>query len=711
MSAPRRLRRSGRAALALALVAVGVAADLPGPAGDPRPAQAFPGLTVDLVGHGFGHGRGMGQYGALGYAVNHQWAHGRILDHYYGNTERHVLPAAQRTMRVHITRFDRFDTGGIDTIAGSDQGGVSVPSLAPGQTFGAVRVKRTGANRFDVEVADNCAGAPTGWKPLPTGIGKPGPINIEPPRLGGDHRADMLQLCDPSGTRWVRGRIIALEGTVGGRTGGRVVNELDIDAYLKGVVPRESPASWGAMGGGLGLNALKAQAVAARSYALAEKRSEWAQTCDTQQCQVYLGHAEDTGAGFKLLEAESTNQAVTETAGEVRMHTAAAGAALVGKIARTEFSSSTGGWSAGGVFPPVVDEGDAVDVNPSREWTAKVPVDLLQAARPEIGTLLAVDVIRRNGFGAMGGRVLELELRGTQGKARLSGGELRLLYSYSSAQRPLGIRSDWFRVVNNPSGGLSGYWVAAPDGGIFSFGDAKFHGSTGGMTLNHPVIDLAGTPSGDGYWLAARDGGIFTFGDAGYHGSTGHMVLNQPVVGMAPTESGDGYWMVASDGGIFTFGNAGYFGSRGGQPLNKPVVGMAPTPSGDGYWLVASDGGIFTFGDARFHGSTGGRRLNSPIVGMAPSKTGDGYWLLGADGGLFAFGDAGYHGSLPQAKVPGPAEAMRATRTGDGYLIATGAGEVVSFGDAPALGSVDDVIPNYRGGVVALEVKAAPKGS
>jgi hypothetical protein len=405
------------------------------------------------------------------------------------------------------------------------------------------------------------------------------------------------------------------------------------------------------------------------------------------------------------LEAPTSNQAVDDTRGQIRTSTA------TGLVARTEFSSSTGGWTAGGVFPAVVDEGDATASNPSHDWTAKVPVDVLEAARPEVGRLLSVDVTQRNGLGVLGGRVTQLALRGTDGRATLSGTELRLLYPYSSADRPFGIRSDWFSVLNNPSGGLSGYWVAAPDGGVFSFGEARFFGSTGAIKLNRPIVGLAGTPSGSGYWLVASDGGIFSFGDADFLGSTGAIRLNKPVVGMAPTRSGAGYWLVASDGGIFSFGDADFLGSTGAIRLNKPVVGMAPTPTGKGYWLVASDGGIFAFGDAGFFGSTGAKKLNQPIIGMAPTPAGQGYWLLAADGGIFAFGDAGFAGSLPGAGVKGPAVALRSTRTGGGYLVVTGTGGVVNFGDAPAFGSVSDAVPGYRGGVVGLEVKATPAGA
>ena len=41
------------------------------------------------------------------------------------------------------------------------------------------------------------------------------------------------------------------------------------------------------------------------------------------------------------------------------------------------------------------------------------------------------------------------------------------------------------------------------------------------------------TPDGQGYWMLGRDGGIFSYGDATFYGSTGGLVLNQPVVGLA----------------------------------------------------------------------------------------------------------------------------------------------------------------------------------
>ncbi len=232
-----------------------------------------------------------------------------------------------------------------------------------------------------------------------------------------------------------------------------------------------------------------------------------------------------------------------------------------------------------------------------------------------------------------------------------------------------------------------GYWLVASDGGVFSYGDAAFHGSTGSLTLNQPIVGMATTPDGKGYWLVASDGGIFSFGDAKFYGSTGSRHLNQPIVGMATTPDGKGYWLVASDGGIFSFGDATFRGSTGSLVLNKPIVGMATTPDGKGYWLVASDGGTFSFGDATFHGSTGSLMLNKPIVGMATTPDGKGYWLVASDGGIFSFGDATFHGSTGSLPLVKPVVGMTATPDGKGYWLVASDGGIFTFGDATFVGS------------------------
>jgi hypothetical protein len=224
----------------------------------------------------------------------------------------------------------------------------------------------------------------------------------------------------------------------------------------------------------------------------------------------------------------------------------------------------------------------------------------------------------------------------------------------------------------------TGSWTVDAAGQVSALAGAPALGSTTGA-LRAPIVGMAATKTRQGYWLVASDGGIFTFGDARFLGSTGALRLARPIVGMAATPTGNGYWLVASDGGIFTFGDARFFGSTGALRLARPIVGMAATPTGKGYWLVASDGGVFTFGDARFLGSTGAVALVSPIVGMARSTSGAGYWIVAGDGGVFAFGDAVFAGrSLGATAV---------TAAPDGYRVASGDGSVVSFvaGVVPAV--------------------------
>ncbi len=239
-------------------------------------------------------------------------------------------------------------------------------------------------------------------------------------------------------------------------------------------------------------------------------------------------------------------------------------------------------------------------------------------------------------------------------------------------------------MATTPDGG--GYWLVAADGGVFSYGDARFHGSAGGLHLNRPVVGMAATPEGGGYWLVASDGGVLTYGDAHFYGSAGGLHLNTPIVGMAATPDGGGYWLVAADGGVFSYGDARFHGSAGGLHLNRPVVGMAATPDGGGYWLVAADGGIFRYGDATFDGSTGGLHLNKPVVGMAATPDGGGYWLVASDGGIFTFGDAGFHGSTGSLHLNKPIVGMSITPPGAGYWLVASDGGIFG-GNAHFYGS------------------------
>ncbi len=100
----------------------------------------------------------------------------------------------------------------------------------------------------------------------------------------------------------------------------------------------------------------------------------------------------------------------------------------------------------------------------------------------------------------------------------------------------------------------------------------------------------------------ASDGGIFTFGDAGFYGSTGAVRLAQPIVGMVPTVDGRGYWLVGRDGGIFTFGDAGFVGSLPGIGVSDTIVSVTPTADKRGLPDGRLGGSVYTFGDAPYLG-------------------------------------------------------------------------------------------------------------
>jgi hypothetical protein len=249
--------------------------------------------------------------------------------------------------------------------------------------------------------------------------------------------------------------------------------------------------------------------------------------------------------------------------------------------------------------------------------------------------------------------------------------------------------SGCFRVIGQ------GYWLVASDGGIFSFGDARFAGSAGSQALNKPIVAMTPTPSGLGYWMVASDGGVFAFGDAPFVGSAGSLPLTKPIVSMAATPSGRGYWLVASDGGVFGYGDARFFGALSKLTLSKPIVSIVTTPTGRGYWLLASDGGIFGFGDARFFGGTGDLVLNQPIAAMAATRTGKGYWLVASDGGIFAYGDATFYGATDSSKHSQPIVGLTTTPLGKGYWMVASDGSILAFGDAQFLGSTGNVPLNH----------------
>ena len=256
-----------------------------------------------------------------------------------------------------------------------------------------------------------------------------------------------------------------------------------------------------------------------------------------------------------------------------------------------------------------------------------------------------------------------------------------------------------------------GYWLVGADGGIFSFGSAGFHGSTGNLHLQRPVVGITPTADRKGYWLVATDGGVFAFGDAGFYGSLPGIgiapagsgrprSLNAPIVGMVPSSDDRGYFMVAADGGVFAFGDARFEGSCPGiGGCSGAGVSVLPDSSGQGYWLVTATGHVYTFGNAPSEGSpieeTGGQAIPFPVVSAVRTVDGAGYWILFNNGIVLGFGDASAYedtnhdtDAYGQVTEANPAAAIFATDDNLGYWIASAGGSVYSFGSARNDGSM-----------------------
>ncbi|WP_259307438.1 DUF4214 domain-containing protein [Cellulomonas sp. P24] len=176
------------------------------------------------------------------------------------------------------------------------------------------------------------------------------------------------------------------------------------------------------------MEALKAQAVAARSYALASTRPSGAHTCDTTSCQVYGGAGIWTSS-WTVLENSLTDAAISATAGIVRWQ------AGTQNVVRTEFSSSTGGYTAGGAFPAVEDAGDAVSLNPNHTWTVTIPLTTIASALGT-GPVKSVIVTARNGLGADGGRATSVAVTTLAGQTST--------FTGNAVRAALGLKSDWF---------------------------------------------------------------------------------------------------------------------------------------------------------------------------------------------------------------------------------------------------------------------------
>ncbi len=383
---------------------------------------------VTFYGRGYGHGVGMSQYGARGRALEGQDV-AAILAHYYPGT---TLEAIDPAMPVRVLVLSGFwptakrpflvyGRAGTWTIDGFDGAYPADASLS--LTRGA-RDPASGRWTWRVVVR---AATGTLLDQVVTG-----PLRIRP-----SEPATHLQLWSKPSTydRYEGDLIVLLSSRI------TVVNVVPLDAYLRGVVPAEMPATWP-------IEALKTQAVAARSYAARRVRASgtWDVT-DTTSSQVYRGIR---GA------RPATDAAIAETAGLVLKSGTV--------IAATLYHSTGGGateanenvyTSAAGrrTARPVsylrggadrAPDGAAYDAtSPHATWkTAAYSVEQLSAMfgadpRTNVGTLQALDLRDRGSSG----RLVSVSLIGTLGTRIVSGNVFRAVFNAKRAKGQPSLRS------------------------------------------------------------------------------------------------------------------------------------------------------------------------------------------------------------------------------------------------------------------------------
>jgi SpoIID/LytB domain protein len=409
----------------VAVLALVLAVLVPGQARADEIAAPAPDGSFTMEGHGWGHGRGMSQYGAQGAAELNKTAD-EITGFYYPHTAKTVLTNAP--IRVLLQADEGID---VQVYPAS---GLKVTDLASGATTtlpaGPTRWRST-HDSTGFRIASLTGST---WTTFTLGGHTTfvGPVRFSGPAL--------VRLALPGGTsRDYRGGVQASYRT---STTVYTVAVMTMEDYLFGVVPRESSASWPAA-------ALQAQAIAARSYA-AYKRAHAPSNqvfdiCDTTQCQVFGGTNSYSASGTRTAqEATSTNDAVKASSGVVRTYN--------GEAVFAEFSASNGGWSVDGGLPYLVaqqDDWDGVTGSAVHSWTATITAAQIQARFPAVGTLDRLRVTGRDGHGEWGGRVLTVVLEGhdSTGKATsvsTTGSGIYNAHSWPASST--GLRSYWWHV-------------------------------------------------------------------------------------------------------------------------------------------------------------------------------------------------------------------------------------------------------------------------
>src|SRR3954447_8889395 len=334
------------------------------------PAEAAK-TTFTIRGAGFGHGVGLSQYGAMGYA-EHGWSAAQILGHYYTRTSLGTTDP-DRKVRVQLVADARSVR-----ISGAKQDGSR--KLDPAQSY---VVKRRGLSQVDLSAN-----------------GKRVATFTAPLQVAGDGGVTAL-----AGLGSYRGVLEFAPTTFKGLS---VINSLGLDVCLGGGVPAESPASWPA-------EALEAQAIAARTYAITTAKSDDFDHYADTRSQVYKGVGIETAA---------TNAAVAATRGQVVTYN--------GQPVVTYFFSTSGGrtedvenTTRGNEPKPwlksVDDEYDGV--SPRHRWTTKLT--MRQAAR-KLGSLVqgSFKGIRVTKRGASP-RIMTAEVVGSKGTTPTDGATLR----------------------------------------------------------------------------------------------------------------------------------------------------------------------------------------------------------------------------------------------------------------------------------------------
>jgi len=364
------LRPAGLTILLVAILAAVAVALGPGPAGA---ATAY-----TIRGAGNGHGVGMSQYGAYGMARK-DFTYPRILAHYYRGAQ--LGPAPTDRTRVLLSE---------DVPAVEFSGAARVPGirrLDPDRTYRA-----TATREGQVELRTS-AGKLVRRFPAPLAVdGRGSPVRLVGPALNGISDGEY------------RGTLRLHPGS-GGLT---AINDVGLEDYLRGVVPSEMPPSWSE-------EALKAQAVAARSYALATARKGglFDQYPD-QRSQVYKG----VGG-----EAPQSDAAIKATSGEVLLHQ--------GAIAITFFSSSSGGRTESAVnafdrraYPYLRSVPDGYDrISPHFRWSLSLSRAQMERRLGSLvkGRYEGIEVLERG----HSPRIVRAEVVGSEGRRPATGATLR----------------------------------------------------------------------------------------------------------------------------------------------------------------------------------------------------------------------------------------------------------------------------------------------